>query len=189
MITFTGEMGLTVGHVIACCFDAAAAAPRYGSYEDAVAALHTLNHLVEAGLVARTPLPGCSMPETCPDYDLHVHGIEDAERPEVQVTNRNAPLLLNALGYGEFNESDDMWGEASPEEFRARVLTALAVAPADAGAPAHLSTGVPGYLDNVLSGAQWHQCGRREGWLQDTLAALHELADWCTQYGRQVHWH
>lgn len=188
MITFTGEMGLTVGHVIACCFDAAAAAPRYGSYEDAVAALHTLNQLVKAGVVARTPLPGCSMPEVCPDYDLRVQGIEDVERPDVEVTSRNAPLLLAALGYGEFDESDDMWGEASPQEFRGRVLTALAVAPADAGVPAHSDADAPAYL-GALGGARWRQCGRREGWLQDKLAALHDLADWCERHGRQVHWH
>lgn len=185
-VVFTSELGMALGYVIGCCPSSVKIAPRYGDYQGACSALDTLNALVAAGVVARTVLPGCELPQVCPGYDLHVEVIEDLERPEVQVASDRAPLLLDALGYGTFTASDEMFGVEKPETFRGRVLTALAVAPQDAG--------MPGYGDDSprphwIQGGRHVQCARQEGWLQDRLARLHELADWCERHGRQVQWH
>jgi hypothetical protein len=176
-VTFTAELGPIRAHVITCiCRGAIAQAPRYGTYQDALADLPAVDARVDATGQRRQPLPGCTDPDLCPDYSLHVHAIEDLERPEINVSNANAMVILEALGYGILTEYDELFGAASAEEFRGRVLTALAVAPEDEGVPFHQ------VADNVF------ECGRRPGYLQGRLAELHELADWCIQHDRPVQW-
>ncbi|WP_394622365.1 hypothetical protein JNUCC0626_50380 (plasmid) [Lentzea sp. JNUCC 0626] len=177
-VTFTAEMGAIVAHVITCtCKDAVAQAPRFGDYADARDALLAIPFALDYGSSEhRSVLPGCTEPELCPDYPLSVHAIEDLERPEVNVSNLNAAHLLYALGYGEPGELDELFGDATPEEFRGRVLTALALAPVDAG--------VPSYQDG-----NWIEGGRRPAYLQDRLTELLDLADWCAQHARPVQWH
>jgi hypothetical protein len=177
-VTFTAEMGAIVAHVITCtCKNAISQAPRFGAYQDARDALLAIPYGLEYGRGEhRTALPGCSDPELCPDYPLSVHAIEDLERPEINVSNANATHLLHALGYGEHGELDELFGDATPEEFRGRVLTALALAPADEGTPS--------YQDG-----NWVECGRRPGYLQNRLTELLDLADWCARNARPVQWH
>jgi hypothetical protein len=176
-VTFTATMGAIVGHVITCtCNGPVAQAPRFGTYEDAVAALRVVPRALDYyASKHRSVLPGCTEPELCPDYPLRVHAIEDLDRPEINVSNTNAVLLLHALGYGDLREDGELFGDAAPEDFRGRVLTALALAPVDEGVPSYQV-------------GNWIEGGRQPGYLQDRLAQLLEVADWCTEHNRPVQW-
>ncbi len=175
-ITFTAELGAIIGFSIACCHEAACAAPRYGTYDDALADLVKRKKHEDASATRREPLPGCAWPEFCPDGFLTIWALEEQESPSVNVSERNAVLLLQALGYREPFECSPLAGAATVEEFRGRVLTALALARADDGAPWRETS--PRFTD----------CGRRPGYLQDRLEELHELADWCIQHHREIQW-
>ena len=176
-VTFTAELGTIIAHVITCgCRDTISQVPRFGAYEDAADALLALSARINAGDIRRQPLPGCALPGICPEYPLSVYPVEDLERPEVDVSRSNAVPLLHALGYGELPEHEQLAGQASAEEFRGRVLTALALAPIDEGLPAEQN-------------GRYFEGGRRRGYLQARLLRLHELADWCADHRRSVHWH
>ncbi|RLK54436.1 hypothetical protein [Actinokineospora cianjurensis] len=177
-VTFTAAMGAIVAHVITCvCNDAIAQAPRFGDYADARDALLAIPFALEHDSGEhRALLAGCTEPELCPDYPLSVRAIEDLERPEVNVSNLHAAHLLHALGYGELGRLGELFGDATPEEFRGRVLTALALAPVDMG--------VPSYQDG-----NWNEGGRQPTYFQDRLTELLDLADWCAQHARSVQWH
>jgi hypothetical protein len=175
-VTFTAELGPIIGFSIACCREAALVAPRYGTYDDAVADLVKLKERDNASGARREPLPGCAWPELCPDGFLSIRALEAQESPSVNVSGVNAALLLQALGYREPFDSGPLVGSAAAEEFGGRVLTALALAPADDGAPWHETS--PRFTD----------CGRWPSYLQDRLEHLHELADWCAQHHRAIQW-
>ncbi|MFI5593449.1 hypothetical protein ACIA5G_50955 [Amycolatopsis sp. NPDC051758] len=174
-VTFTAQLGSIVGFTIACCREAALIAPRYGDYDDAADALVQLRALEDTSGQRRAVLPGCAWPEVCPDSFLTILPHEEHEAPSVNVTDSNAALLLDALGY-RVPADDVIAGTATADEFTGRVLTALALAPADAGAPWHEPT--PRFVE----------CGRRPGYLQRRLRELQDLATWCAQHGREVQW-
>jgi hypothetical protein len=98
--------------------------------------------------------------------------------PEVNVNDRNARLVLDALGYPVEIDPSRL-GECEPSDFLSRVLLAQAIAPADAGVPAHEWPG---------TGVRWVECGRSEGYLQRTLASLVEVAEWAREHDRKVLW-
>jgi hypothetical protein len=86
---------------------------------------------------------------------------------DVNMSNSNAATVCAALGL-DLNELD--WcGTLPAEDFLGRILVALAVSPVDAGVPVHE---VPG------PGARFIECGRPEGYTQQRLGQLRELADW-----------
>ncbi|MFI0742443.1 hypothetical protein ACH4PU_30855 [Streptomyces sp. NPDC021100] len=160
-LTFSAEYRGSVAYVVTCgCEPATARAPRYGSYDDAAAAVHAAS-----GLRERVPLPGCRMPAQCPHYPLHAEGIDpDGAVPDVNVHEENARHLLALLGL-------PAGGWQSPAgAFLGRVLTALALTPGTAGTP-----GAPGSA-----------CER--GHLSRRLLELHDLAQWCARRGRAVTW-
>lgn len=97
------------------------------------------------------------------------------DHPSVNLNNGNAATVMSALGY----TGDTSIGSDDAEAFLGRVLTALAVAPADAGVPAHEMSG---------GGAPMVACGRPEGYLQQRLQHLHEVAMWAVQRGTLVTW-
>lgn len=195
-VTFTAELVAPAGYVVACCPSAAAQAPRFGTYEDARDALRDreLARLVADG--ALPVLPGCELPTICPDYVWNVHAVYADPAPEVNVGAKHVADVLHALGYLTFSEIPEVRSDAEcdaagawTEEFAGiedaatfagRVLTALALAPADPGRP--------GYDDSVPGGPRWHVMPRRPGYLQEKLRALHELAAWCSTRGRRVQW-
>ena len=132
--------------------------------------------------------------------------------PEAQMSQSNAALLLRTLGLvtaapavveshsldasGALTwaltgtgPGDDaplpMWtGEEDATGFLGRVLTALGLAPDDAGIPATSTTRV------LPSGGETFlvDCGRRPGYLQEKLALLREVADYAITNDLRVAW-
>jgi hypothetical protein len=128
---------------------------------------------------------------TCENEDCRDFGptmeLDGDFGPEVNVTNVNARLLLeDALGL----EVGDLTGSCEAGEFLGRVLLALAIAPADAGVPMHqLVAGESTMFGEVREGgATFIDCGRREGYLQDRLIALKEVAQAAIEADRPVTW-
>lgn len=191
-VTFTAELVAPAGYVIACCEAAAAKAPRFGTYDDAVAALRDfeLRHMVN-GAELRPSLDGCDVPDICPEYEWQVLPVYADPAPAVNVLQAEALAVLGALGYpvapatpegrdGDVFAAVDLAGIEDAAAFEGRVAVALALAPVDEGMPA--------YDDTQPGGPRWHGCGRRPGYLQEKLVALAELARWCAERGRAVHW-
>jgi hypothetical protein len=153
------------------CADGVRRDQRTGEYQ-AVAALYEVH-----GLTCEN--------EDCRDYGPSLELVGDFG-PEVNVSNANARLILDALGL----EAGDLTGALDAPGFQARVLTALALAPEDAGVPMHQL--VPGestvFGSVVEGGATVIDCGRREGYLQERLAELLAVADAAILAGREVTW-
>lgn len=142
---------------------------------DAVAAMR------KAEAISRV-LPGCTDPEgitSIGGYFVETITTDGGQAPHVNISNINAVGILDLLGYAEDGEVD-LCGSCGPDEFEGRVLTALALAPADAGVPSYETVGG--------RGATVVECGRRPGYHQDILERLHELADWARTRQRTVCW-
>ncbi|MEU3704718.1 hypothetical protein AB0E82_20815 [Streptomyces anulatus] len=199
-VTFTAAHRPAVGYAVSCgCPEATERAPRYGDYRDA------LDAAVRATAApTRAPLPGCDLPEVCPEYPLHAEEVDpDGAVPWVEFSNVNAVGVLEALGFSLQPDPDgaacdaledglpldtdgagtvipiavvNACGELAAYDFRGRVLTALGLAPDDPGTP-DLRLGRTLLL------------GRPAGYLQRRLHELHALADWCAARGRDVAWY
>lgn len=176
-VTFFPELAPVVGYRLADYFGGRD--PRlFGSYDEAVTALVTARE-------ARTVLPGCTDPEEiAASGDAYrvdvVTGDGDDTGPERNMVNANARSVLSLLGYEEDGEVLDLVGSCGAEEFLGRVLTARALAPVDAGAPAMESVG--------HGGATVVDCGRSPGYHQRALDGLEDLAHWCRDRQRAVCW-
>jgi hypothetical protein len=126
---------------------------------------------------------------TCLNQDCREYGASLAvihSGPEVNVSNRNAADILEALGL----PFEDGSGSLPADQFLGRVLTALAVAPQDPGVPMHeLVPGESTIFGPVSEfGARFIDCGRREGYLQERLLQLEEVATHSMLEGREVSW-
>ena len=103
-------------------------------------------------------------------------GVEAAEDLAVNMSNSNAVVVCATLG---IDLQDWGWcGNLGAEDFLGRILLALAIEPADEGVPSHETT-VPGQV-------RWIECGRPEGYVQDRLGQLRELADWAAANGAEI---
>lgn len=118
------------------------------------------------------------------DFSIEWNGNdEDAvwdNAPGINVSNSNAAALLEVLGLPT-NPWDTPEGFEYPtgQDFLGRVLLALGLVPADAGVPAHAPNPErPNFID----------CGRREGYLQERLGQLRELADYAIAHNRRIDW-
>lgn len=98
----------------------------------------------------------------------------------INMNNRNAALVAEALGITLFDDEHDGTGEMAAADFQGRVLLALAVAPTDEGMPAYEHTG---------PGARMVEGARRPGYLQDRLQELHALATWAVAHAAEVWWY
>ncbi|MEJ8654774.1 hypothetical protein WKI65_43750 [Streptomyces sp. MS1.AVA.3] len=200
-VTFTADQQPAVGSAVTCgCPRATLLAPRFGAYLDADDAAARAN----AAPGVRRPLPGCELPDVCPEYPLYAEEVDpDGEVPFVNISSINAIGVLEALGFPLAPDAEDAgcdalerglplevpknavvipvamvdaYGQLPAEDFRARVLTALGLAPQDPGLPDF-------ELGRTLIG------GRLAGYLQRRLRDLYVLADWCAAHGRDVAWH
>ncbi|WP_070016928.1 hypothetical protein [Streptomyces nanshensis] len=201
-LTFTASFQAPTAHVVTCGCDAATAlAVRYASYEAACTALPA------PGTPAGRALEGCEMPDICPDYPLHVQGVDEGgDAPEVDLNDLNAVALLDLLG---LPRGEDLAGEL--------VASGRAVWPdEDQAAPEEHGPAIPipavdaygqlpagDFLGRVLialaltpqdAGREGYWTGRHfrggrtAGHLQLRLHELHALALWCAEHGREVAW-
>lgn len=176
-ITFTAASVPVLGYVVSCgCAAVTTTAPRFGTYADAEVALAGIPFGTEqCAAEFRTALPGCTMPEICPDYRLRVEAVYAPEdiAPEVQVAYGHVPFMLATLGLTPEQEAD-LGGLMEPAALLGRVLVGAAVSPADEGTPA--------------TGTRFNHGGRHAGYLERKLAELRTLAAWCAQRDRLVTW-
>lgn len=117
--------------------------------------------------------------EWCAASRMFIHTIQVDPAPDVNVTTTNAIHLLGLLGIA-VEEGEHPMGSMAADDFLGRVLMAQAVNPADAGVPART---LPSE-----GGATVINCGRREGYSEDRLQQLHELAEFAVSRGRTVQW-
>jgi hypothetical protein len=118
----------------------------------------------------------CRM-QDCVQCGGHISAVTSVELPSLNMANGNAAKVLSVLGCS----SEDVYcgGTAfEPEDFRDRVVVALALADTDPGRPAS-TTSSPG-------GGTFVECGVPAGYLQDRLSELLEVADFAVAHGRQV---
>ena len=92
--------------------------------------------------------------------------------PDVNLANVNAAMVLRHLGFAEI-ASDPCGGAILAEQLRTRIREALATIKAVPGLDSATET-----TETVgAQGAVWIECGRREGYLEDTLRRLLEVAE------------
>ena len=168
-ITFAPEqtaadvLGFRVHHSLGGDFDGAPAGEKvHASHGDALGALAAHNESCRD--------------ELCLMYGGTVDPVMALDVPDVNVSNANAALLLDALGFG----GEDMWSipPLTAEDFRDRVIVAMSFSLVDEGVPAYAST-APGRATVI-------ECGRRPGYLQDQLERLLEVADSAAARSRAV---
>lgn len=124
----------------------------------------------------------------CEDSDCFTFGIfpsaihAGGEGPTVNMSNGNSVAVLEALGLktDEDDFSDVCCGSLSAEDFKGRVLMALAVAPIS---PERVTE-----VTNLPTGSTIVNCGREEGYLQEKLEQLLEVADFALEAARSVTW-
>lgn len=123
----------------------------------------------------------------CISYGAEIVTITDV--PEVHVSNANAHYLLGLLGLIDTDTEapvplmfscDDMSGSCGAEDFLGRVLVAQGLGGHDVGRPAQdLSQ---------KTGPTITDCGRNEGYGDERLEQLAEVARWAQREGRAVQW-
>jgi hypothetical protein len=98
------------------------------------------------------------------------------ETPEVNVSNVNAIAIFDILGIsvGE-SFSERCSGVMNAEAFLGRVLMADAVQPVDAGVP-------------VIAEGNMVHFGREEGYLNNAVASLREVAEYAQAHNLEVCW-
>jgi hypothetical protein len=126
-------------------------------------------------------------PDFC-EMSVFVSPAYQEESPMVQVFQSSARAVLYALGLSVPDPDGDCFdqgdvpfaGVLDASDLLGRILCAVAVAPEDAGLPAHQETG--------RYGAVLLDCGRKPGYLQEKLAQLRSLCQWAEARGQQVQW-
>jgi hypothetical protein len=124
-------------------------------------------------------------------YALPVEPFDDAD---VNMSNRNAAMVLDALGLPS-SFDDGLAGSEDADAFLGRILLAIAMCPDDPGVPVHQMTAAEtqadptvGFIAGALGGARVVDCGRPAGYLQDRLADLRTLAETARAHGHGVYW-
>jgi len=201
-VTFTAELSAITGYTFECgVHDNGITAHRFGTFADA-----------EAFLIAEMDANGCTGhlavcgDEFCQEDRMFILALEEAPAPEVNVSVFNAVHMLGLLGIETTNEHGeiDLCGSMSGEDLMGRVLMASAVNPADAGVAASavryqdgestpMSVAEATSTSAVAVAVEQRSltvidCGRREGYSEDRLADLRELAQFCITTGRTVQW-
>lgn len=107
--------------------------------------------------------------EFCAAYFPSIKPITDA--PELNVSNANAEAILSVLGFEEIQYE----GTISGDDLMGRILIAQAINPTDAGIPATRD-------GNFIS------CGRNEGYIDQRLEQLAEIAAFATKHNLSIYW-
>ena len=116
--------------------------------------------------------------EYCAMYAPFVKGeATAADALEINVSNTNARLLLESLGFSTLDEdgSLDLCGSADGSDLLGRVLMAQALVPTDAGVPAVRE-------GNIID------CGRHEGYMDERFEQLSDIATWAAAHNAEVVW-
>lgn len=161
-VTFSIQQERT-GWIHECGCGAAQSATPFESYIDAY---------LTQGLMAPCADEYCAM------YAPFVKGVAtEADALEINVSNVNARLLLENLGFSIIDEDGelDLCGSAAGTDLLGRVLMAQALVPSDAGMPA-MQTG------NIID------CGRHEGYMDERFEQLSDIATWAAAHNAEVVW-
>lgn len=112
----------------------------------------------------------------CPEFNADLlRAIPAADELAVNMSSSNAFRVCQSLGIDL--EAEGWCGSMTAEDFLGRILVALAIEPVSAGIPSHE---VPG------PGVRMIECGRPEGYLQERLGQLRELADWAVANNAEI---
>lgn len=106
----------------------------------------------------------------------YADGIMACDVAEVNVSNSNGYAIQEALGL-----VPDYSGRIGATELRERCLVALM---SDDGK----DLAVPAVESIGEGGATIIDCGRREGYMQDRISSLLEMAQMCENYGWAICW-
>jgi hypothetical protein len=97
----------------------------------------------------------------------------------VQVENKNAVLLLDALGFtGDF--ADNCTGRLAPKDLLGRIIVAKALTSS--------STQLLSTMTYLPDGSTTVTPGRKKGWLQECLDELEKLANLGITHKRTIVW-
>lgn len=166
-VTFTPALQESdfIGTIATCAGDGTRITTTPLTYEDAAL----------AGLVHSQ----ACQDDICRQYGADLDGALAHPDLEVSlnVSNLNAAHLLSVLGL----PFDGDGGDLDAADFKGRVLVAMALAPADAGVPAHTM-----HADH--QGATTINCGRPAGYTDARLPVLLEVAEAAARQGRVVTW-
>lgn len=123
-----------------------------------------------------------------PQFDAELlAACPEAEHLAVNMSNGNAALVCATLGIDL--DAEGWCGSLSAADFLGRVLLALAIAPADEGMPSYeLAPGdSAGIFGTVRQGGpRFIQGARPEGYTQQRLAQLRELAEWAVAHNAEI---
>lgn len=185
-VTFRPVEG-PIDHYTVVCVNCDISHPeKFATYEDA-------SNFIRAVRECTAAVTGCKREEYYCSEAAFTNACEAVgEVPETNVAFGNAIDLLDALGVDfrfeptpEEAENDifgvagvELCGTLDAEDFMGRVLTALALAPESAEIPSHAAVGAP----NIIRGH------REEGYVQNRLRELHEIAQFAIDHDRQVTW-
>lgn len=176
-VTFSATTGSLKGWDVTCVCGA-----RYLQEGDTPMSYETASQLVALKRAQGTGFVDCA-DEDCFTFGLFTSGVyEGEEGPHINMSNINSVAVLEALGIksaaDEFSEV--CCGALQAEDFKGRVLMALAVAPTSAERLTEVRT--------AESGATMVHCGIEEGYVQHRLEALLEVADFALAQDREVTW-
>jgi hypothetical protein len=123
--------------------------------------------------------------DECQAYGLYSRAVCDvSDALDLNVSNMNARLLLDALGVHADGEAFDLSGSLAGEDFLGRVLLALATDRDDSG----VRPAVIGGASLFQSGPTVIDCGLPAGYFAERFGALHALGMEAVRLGRPVQW-
>jgi hypothetical protein len=185
-VTFQAELGIPTGFRVGCsCEDNRG--PVFGTYADAEE--FYVRHDLLNTTIAEV-LVGCDYAGRegfCEEGHCFIRAVFPDEGPSLNVANGNAIKILASLHLGSrvvetgFGPAPaDCGGSLDAEDFLGRVLAAEIMSVGDPGRPEEITV--------VDGGPTIVSCGTPEGYLDDKLAALREIAEFAQAHGRAVVW-
>ncbi len=191
-VTFSPSMATVTGFRIGCSCKTNKSKVTFGSYKDAEA-FYVKHNLTQSASNFPSVLEGCQYAgkegycEECSPF-IHVITEDDGQDvPEVNMSNTNAIKLLEMLGLLTGVEESpfgllpvDACGAEEADDFLGRVLTAQALSTGDPGRPEETEV--------MEGGAMVIHCGTPEGYADQRLEQLREVAEWAKARGRMVTW-